>query len=59
MIKLQTSHANLRVEVAVGEDNLPAAVTISVRRPPLRPTAGAQAMIANDLHFKVRIRMIG
>ncbi|MFR3325850.1 MAG: hypothetical protein ACLTR8_15535 [Oscillospiraceae bacterium] len=32
-------HANLRVEVAVGEDNLPAAVTISGGGVPLRPAA--------------------
>lgn len=41
-------HANLRVEVAVGEDNLPAAVTISGEASPYARRQ-IQAMIANDL----------
>ena len=41
-------HANLRVEVAVGEDNLPAAFTISGEASPYARRQ-IQAMIANDL----------
>ena len=41
-------HANLRVEVTVGEDNLPAAVTISGEASPYARRQ-IQAMIANDL----------
>ena len=41
-------HAHLRVEVAVGEDNLPAAVTISGEAAPYARRQ-IQAMIANDL----------
>lgn len=41
-------HANLRVEVAVGEDNLPAAVTIFGEASPYARRQ-IQAMIANDL----------
>ena len=41
-------HANLRVEVAVGEDNLPAAVTISGEASPYARRQ-IQAIIANDL----------
>ena len=41
-------HENLRVEVAVGEDNLPAAVTISGGASPYARRQ-IQAMIANDL----------
>ena len=41
-------HANLHVEVTVGEDNLPAAVTISGEASPYARRQ-IQAMIANDL----------
>lgn len=41
-------HANLRVEVTIGEDNLPAAVTISGEASPYARRQ-IQAMIANDL----------
>ena len=48
MDKAADLHANLRVEVAVGEDNLPVAVTISGEASPYARRQ-IQAMIANDL----------
>ena len=52
-------HANLRVEVAVGEDNLPAAVTISGEASPYARRQ-IQAMIANDLGIsKENQKLIG